>query len=584
MTTSTALDTTRPAVNVAALGKTALARPAKGVGTPNDSWEQAWANGRLFRPVPPLPDLPDDAAATLALAHLTKKAVVDHDDIVEAARRLGLDPAPRLTQATLDAVLITARRRAAPLLRAAGIEVGDAVNAPDVKTAATRLGLDIGNVAGTDDVLRVLKEARAAASPVLWAAHHDPGSNFDAGDLTVAGQRLGVDASRPNAGQSMQAIAASSLERLSRTAVSPGVDRSLWRVALPGGNAMAHVVRWSLDDPRVQLMTHAAGGLDGKATVPQVHAAVTKHASQDNDTYIPRLTVNGGFWMGRGDPDGLLIAGGTLLSDPTTRRSWVRGQRGAFGIEGDRFLVGRPNWLGQVVGDGVTLEIRGVNRHLDLDHDLVAFTPHWGATTRTRPGTVEVILHDVTLGQYADADTVVAEIRTSGNAPIPPGGIVLSGTSTSARGLEQLADAGGPVRVTATTGDAWEGVADGLGAGPLLIQRGLATTVEDWRTEGFGDGHNLARHPRSAIGFTPDGEALIVVVDGRQPSWSVGMTTSETIRLLKAFGATDALMLDGGGSSHLVQGGRTVNRPCCDASDRPVSTALVLVERSVATP
>ncbi len=565
---------------IAALGKVTLPRPAKGIGTPNDSWEQAWTNGRSFEPVPPLPVLPADMASTLALARLTTKAEVQHDDVVAAARTLGLDPAPRLTQDVLDVVLATAREAAAPLLRAAGIEVGAAVDQPDLLAAARAFGLDIGEVAGTDDVRRVLKEARAAASPVLWAAHHDPGSNFDAGDLVAAGSRLGIDTAAPvSALPHLQAIAARQMQRVSRTQVSPGLDRSTWEVALPGGRAMVHVLRWSLDDPRIELLTHAAGGLDGRATIPQVHAAVTDHAAHDDDTWIPRVTINGGFWMGSGDPDGLLIAGGTLLSDPTTRRSWVRGQRGAFGIVGDRAIVGRPDWLGQVVGEGIALEIRGVNRDLDLDHDLVAFTPHWAATTGTPAGTVELVLHDVTLGQHADADTVVGEIRTTGNSPIPPGGIVLAGTSSSARGLRALADVGGPVRVTAATGDDWEAVSEGLGAGPLLLADGRPTTRAEWHTEGFGDGHNLARHPRTAIGFTPDGEALLVVVDGRQPTWSIGMTTPETIRLLRAFGASDALMLDGGGSSHLVIGGRTANRPCCDAFPRSVSTALVIAER-----
>ncbi len=560
-------------------------RPAKGMGVPADAWENAWSEGRSFEAVPDLPDLPADTAATLALARLTTAREVDHDDVVRAARRLGIDAPPRLDQATLDRVLLEARRQAAPLLRAAGIEVGSAVDAVDVVAAARRLGLDIGTVAGTDDVRRILNEARAAASPVLWAASHDPGSNFDAGDLDVAGARLGVDvAGGRRSLDTLHAIAEKRMQRTARAAVSPGLDRSRWSVALPGGTAVAHVLRWSLDDPRVQLMVHAAGGLDGRATIPQVHAAVTRHAANDDDVYIPRVTVNGGFWMGSGDPDGLLVAGGTLLSDPTTRRSWVRGQRGAFGIDAGEVVVGRPDWVGRVVGHDVggaevALEIRGVNRHLDLDHDLVAFTPHWGGTTRTAPGTVELVLHDVTLGQFADADTVVGELRTSGNAPIPTGGIVLSGTSRSAEGLRALAAAGATVQVTADAGEEWVGIDEGLGAGPLLLADGRATSRQDWHDEGFGDGHNLKRHPRTAIGFTADGEALLVVVDGRRPGWSIGMTTPETIRLLRAFGATDALMLDGGGSSHLVIGGRTANRPCCDASPRPVSTALVLAER-----
>lgn len=60
------------------------------------------------------------------------------------------------------------------------------------------------------------------------------------------------------------------------------------------------------------------------------------------------------------------------------------------------------------------------------------------------------------------------------------------------------------------------------------------------------------RHPRTAIGLAKGKKLLLAVVDGRQPSYSVGMTTAELAKTLMGFGATEALNLDGGGSSTLV--------------------------------
>ena len=62
-----------------------------------------------------------------------------------------------------------------------------------------------------------------------------------------------------------------------------------------------------------------------------------------------------------------------------------------------------------------------------------------------------------------------------------------------------------------------------------------------------------ARNPRTAVGFDASTHRLwLLVVDGRQAPYSVGMTLPELADLLEAFGATDAINLDGGGSSVIV--------------------------------
>ncbi|HUG34100.1 MAG TPA: phosphodiester glycosidase family protein [Anaerolineales bacterium] len=61
------------------------------------------------------------------------------------------------------------------------------------------------------------------------------------------------------------------------------------------------------------------------------------------------------------------------------------------------------------------------------------------------------------------------------------------------------------------------------------------------------------REPRTAIGLNKNGRYLyIVVVDGRQPFYSAGITFANIARLLVDQGAYIAMSLDGGGSSTLV--------------------------------
>jgi hypothetical protein len=516
-----------------------------------DGWESSLDNDGAFAPLRALPELPADLSAVLALAGLDLTGeVLDHPRVREIATLLGFGGPTRLDQRTLDEMVTMARRRQAPLLTAAGVNVGFAVDDVDLARAADGLRVSWGEVMDPGDVRRILDEAQAAAAPSLWAA--------TANILTT----------RPL-----------DLRRLDRVTASPGVDLSRWRAELSGGAAVVHVLRWRLDDPRVGVRALAAGALGGKATVPQMAAHLDRLAQDPASATQPVAVVNGGFWLGSGEPDGLLVQGGEVLSDPTTRRSWIRGQRGAAGIGPDGGIVGRPDWQGDLLVQGQQIELRGVNRGLDLDNDVVAFTPSWGERTGTRPGTVELVIHDVRLAQVTNAVSALAQVHTEGNVEIPVGGIVVAARGARATTLQALA-IGTEIRVVATASAGWTNILAGIGGGPLLLQDAQPTSAQQWFDEGFGTAHNLNRHPRTALGFTAWGEAILLVVDGRQPGYSLGMTTAQTIHLLRSFGVTDAVMLDGGGSSHLVVDGITANRPCCDVTPRPVSTVLVIDQRT----
>jgi len=90
-------------------------------------------------------------------------------------------------------------------------------------------------------------------------------------------------------------------------------------------------------------------------------------------------------------------------------------------------------------------------------------------------------------------------------------------------------------------------------------------------------------HPRTAIGYSPNGRYLyLVVVDGRQPCYSEGITLAELAELMRTLGAQYAMNLDGGGSSTLVVEGqdgksRVLNSPIDNylpGRERPVANHL----------
>ena len=60
-------------------------------------------------------------------------------------------------------------------------------------------------------------------------------------------------------------------------------------------------------------------------------------------------------------------------------------------------------------------------------------------------------------------------------------------------------------------------------------------------------------HPRTAFGVSNDGRYLhVLVVDGRQPGYSLGASLVDLKDILLAAGASDVLNMDGGGSTSLV--------------------------------
>lgn len=87
------------------------------------------------------------------------------------------------------------------------------------------------------------------------------------------------------------------------------------------------------------------------------------------------------------------------------------------------------------------------------------------------------------------------------------------------------------------------------------------------------------RHPRTAAGVDASGRRLVlVVVDGRQPGWSVGATLPELADLLIEQGVSEGVALDGGGSSTLVylspQDGTVLRNRVSGSTARAVSTNL----------
>lgn len=292
------------------------------------------------------------------------------------------------------------------------------------------------------------------------------------------------------------------------------------------------------------------------------------------------VAVNGGFFnRSNGEPTGLLKVDGELVSDSSLARGVVivhSPPGGPTGLAFDRLAAKVSMTIVGGSGD-VTIPIDGVDTTRERGK-LMMYTPGYHPDTDTAPTGTEWVLDGSPLR--------VREVRVgAGRTPIPAGGVVLS--FGGVRPPPELAALSVGAEVAFSIG--WRS-AFGLasetldqsshiinGAG-LLRREG--TTLTDWKDEGLqGEGFTHARHPRTLIGRDDDGAIWLAAIDGRQPDYSIGMTFDDLQRLSDRLRLTDALNLDGGGSTTMVIRGQVVNRPSDPAGARPVADAIIVTPR-----
>ncbi|QQZ59714.1 phosphodiester glycosidase family protein [Paenibacillus sonchi] len=84
--------------------------------------------------------------------------------------------------------------------------------------------------------------------------------------------------------------------------------------------------------------------------------------------------------------------------------------------------------------------------------------------------------------------------------------------------------------------------------------------------------------PRTAMGQRADGALLFVVIDGRQPGYSIGANLYDVQQIMLKHGAVIAANLDGGSSTVLVKDNEIVNKPSSQYGERYLPTAFLVFE------
>ena len=358
------------------------------------------------------------------------------------------------------------------------------------------------------------------------------------------------------------ALSCSAQAQIWNKRVAPGLE---YRMQYdPGGPWAIHVLRFISGSTATFLRPELAQGVvytnDSSDGCEPISAMVTRTKAIAG--------INGDFFPFTGQVLGGLVRDGQILSSPGYPRAVF-----AWGPGGG--TVGEVKFAASAEWSGGSAPVLGLNRTCQND-DLVLNTSAAGIAQQKGQGICLVL--DVGSAVWSPDCQVQATVKQIvQNAPAEPiaqNQAALVATGTRAAALQSL-KVGDSIKLSVhLTGLDWSQVRNVIGGGPFLIRGGKLAI--DWQAEAFKPAFATARHPRTAIGKTADGDILLVAIEGGCP-YSVGATLDEEARILLRLGCVDAINLDGGGSTTFNLRGLTLNRPS-DGVERKVASGVLVFD------
>lgn len=340
-----------------------------------------------------------------------------------------------------------------------------------------------------------------------------------------------------------------------------------------GRRARGNILRFRTDHPDLDLRPRLAQGTAvGLMRMPSLAASELNRGAIAG--------VNGGYFLSRplGVPNGLFVDRGRLIAGNSVSRSGNTANRANVGIHADgRLVMDRLAvrlWLDLPAFEGAEpVRINEINRQVrtvtdgtaPVSGELLLFDSRYGSRFTVPANSVLLVVEELRLGSSGRQTATVLQRRvpTSDTThTVAEGTSALLAYGSRAVDLSPVAvgDTVG-VRVNVTpVNDAPENWAELYGAipgGGLLIRNGQVQSGVSMAAEGLN--HAATRRARTAIAALPDGVTLLVTID--EGGGSSGLTLHELGRALRALGATDAVALDGGGSTTMTINAQTVNRP-----------------------
>lgn len=344
--------------------------------------------------------------------------------------------------------------------------------------------------------------------------------------------------------------------------VSRGVSYTRIQRTTPAGEPWSiHVVEVSRAEKKIEVRSVRAAGVDGEMQREQPTKMALREAASGLNVVA---VVNGDYDLPApllGVSDGLSVTAGAIST--TGKPTWPAMAVTSSGEP----LIGVPKVELVMESRGRSWTIASLNKPMGTTWGTGPhlFTREFRAAVKSEQPMQAVVIGKLSRGLPLRADGIVqGEVEkvfeSASEVAIPVDGLVVTELAADKRepgkGAERLTGGpeGRPYNVTnLRTGEkvklrvrvqmnGQKKIRDVIGGFPMLVEGGRKHIVGEPRA-------SLAqRHPRTAVCYK-ERKIIFVVVDGRQPKLSVGMTLDELAELMVELGCTAAMNTDGGGSS-----------------------------------
>jgi hypothetical protein len=333
------------------------------------------------------------------------------------------------------------------------------------------------------------------------------------------------------------------------TELAPGVRYEHLQQEAPAGEPWSiHVLRVARDAKGVRIAAVSGATPEGRMT-RNLPTQIARTAASDREQVL--AAVNGDYDMAApylGVSDGLSVTSGRLWT--TGKPAWPALALLASGEP----VIAVPEVSIDLRAGRRRVAIGGLNKPLGSGHGSHprAYTHEYATHLRSAQPFRAVVIGRLSPALPLRVDRTVRGVVLDTAAgvkelAIPAGAVVVAewvsdsalGSAAAGAGLKR----GGKVSLDFRVRMAGrKHVREAIGGFPVLVRDGRRTI------EGDPSAYLSLRHPRTAACYNPR-ELIFVVVDGRQPKLSLGMTLTELADLMLSLGCTVAINTDGGGSS-----------------------------------
>jgi exopolysaccharide biosynthesis protein len=319
---------------------------------------------------------------------------------------------------------------------------------------------------------------------------------------------------------------------------NPSVQHIFFKDQFGRNKLNAHLIKVDMNNPNISIdLALAYNNTNRKEKVSKIAQRVGAIAAVNASFFHSRNSIDGAV--------GLIISDGIVISDSGHRRT-------SLGITEDKkIIIGIPKIKNYVIMPelGENIKLNGINQIRGKNHNTV-YNGYFGSRTRTKGAGREIMV---------DRDGYIIGYKMN-NAPIPPGGFVISMARANSL-ISEKYPIGTQVYLDSILNSPWNQVRTLVTGSPQLVKNGKIynTYVQEKLQRSIS-----APATRTAVGVTSNNKFLMLTVSGKA-------SLTKLAQIMKRLGAKDALALDGGGSTDMYLNGKNVI-----TNYRPVTNALVV--------